>query len=275
MPGMSIDNGLYYTNCHINSQYIEVRGSSLAVNTPGAWVVVSSGTPANVNGIGIYGMWTLTGSLRYLFDIGIGIDSEFSPIVSNVLLNTGGSINGKYNQFVIPLRIPQSMSVAMRLQRSDTTQGRMQPSVSLIHGGLSLIHGGFSTAITYGADIVNTRGTLIDPGATIDQWGAWTTVATRTAQPIRSLLVSMSTRGNAALSSHNYNMQLGIGEAGAEVPIVNGMVGFGSSVDDLIRPCLFQYFVQVPTGVRISARAAASINDAEDRVKEITITGFN
>lgn len=133
----------------------------------------------------------------------------------------------------------------------------------------------FSRMVQYGAIPSSTSAQAIDPGASANTWGSWTTIVSGTAYPMDTFATIVGDGNNTNLTAANYFFEIGVGSVGQEVPIFRGAF-MANANDDVFYPFFFGPLpMMIPSGSRVSARGMCSITDATDRVFCVQILGFD
>lgn len=251
--------------------------SAGANHVKGSWTVVSSGLPCAISGVRCF-YTTDAGSIRYLMDIGVRLDTgSFEPVISDILINAGGSMNGHSHNFLLPISFQQSACIAVRGQNSSAANANITLHLHGVKNDGQLANPGYSIARVYGTNPATTIGTVVDPGGVANTYGAWTTVATQTQESIREFLLLFGNRGQTVIGGFVSRVyDIGIGDAGAEVVLVEKIGTQTHTVDDTLKSVAFgPYPTKIPSGSRIAMRCVSATTDAEDRLAEVCIVGLS
>ena len=239
-------------------------------NALGDWFCVSSNTMQS-NGFMVIGHGD-SGSLSSLIDFGIGTSGSVVAIVQDILLNAPGSAVDYVAPYLVPINIPSGAQLFARGRNSSASSAGVRFQIQQIS---HLYRGGLSQAITYGVVPTSSAGTLVDPGTTVNTWGAWVTVASATINAIRHMLISFSQRGNTTLLSTNMLSQFAVGPVGQEKLLFGTLNLRLRSNDNSFKPNMFNIPLNVPAGTRVACRAQATTADANDRLFWTSFVGFN
>lgn len=238
----------------------------------GAWTVICSEVPFTTSN------WHVAmnsfSSETILFDLGIVQDNgSVSAIISDMIISGAGLLLGP-TPLHIPMMFPAGAKLVARGSCTSPHSTTGDVTCGLFFSETFFDGGPYRCAKTYGTIVASGRGTVIDPGGTVETWGAWTTVATATEAPMHHALISITNGNNLVRTSATYNVEIGVGAVGAEVAILQSMFFQFSAVDDQPKPALISLPLMAPAGSRLSARGRCSINDAADRLFDIGIVGL-
>lgn len=239
----------------------------------GSWSAINSGAELRA------GFWKIAfgmgaGAFRAMLDIGVQDQSgSVSPIFENILLNAPGSNCGDDSYLMLPVYIDSGAYLMARTRVQAVAGNTVGIGGNLIELG-QYQRQVFRHGRVYGSDPSTIIGATVDPGGVANTYGAWTTVVTETTNPIKYLAACLSGRGNNALSTGNFNFDIGIGPVGAEVSIAEGIGFFSSTVNDQMLPSAIDFYPLIPSGSRIAARGKSTLTDATDRLFDICIIGM-
>lgn len=245
--------------------------SSGSNNVKGAYVTMLDPTPFASDGL-LFQVGD-GGTGDFLVDIAIGAAASEQIVFENIQLSRGAGGMQIGHTVYLPFKIPAGVRVAMRCQTSNAT--------SAIDVILELMAGGafaplvYERAVTYGAVTADSGGVSVDPGGTIHTKGAWTEIAAATTARIRHLMLCIGNQQNTSRSQGAWLLDIGVGSAGNEAPIVsNLLINSGSSTLDLVSPRVIAFPCDIPAGSRLVARSQSSINDATDRLFDVVAVGI-
>lgn len=249
--------------------------SAGATNTKGSYVEFVASTPFTSNFIDILVLFAdnLAAGRVFLIDVSVGgVGSEVVKIPDLPAEQTSTTSQGYGAGFFnnIPLQIPSGSRVALRCQCNDPGDQLLSVGIALRSaGGVQ----GMSSYTNYGSNPADSGMTALDPGATINTKGAWVEL-TASSGLLAQYIGVMGQFGHATVASCSWAVDIGIGAAGFEVPLIPD-IRFSSATDGGTRPVFhprFQPFnTYIAAGTRISARASCSINTATARLMDIGI----
>lgn len=272
MPDWSgiIGSNLYET---IGADVANTRGTTVAsglANVKGAWVQLVASTAFYATGIAVYHFVDGSSPASRLLDIGVGAAASEQAIIENILL-FGRAQDSLMRYF--PISIPAGSRITARLQLDVDSQN------SFIHALLFsqpfLPHAVLGRCTTYGANTGDSGGVGVDPGAVVDTKGAYSQIIASTTRNIRFLVPSIGNQSNSAMSTAEFFMDIAVGAGGSEQNILENYF-FRFAAQEFVSPGGFPISpVNIPAGSRLAARAQCSINDATDRLFDVTIHGVD
>jgi hypothetical protein len=246
--------------------------ASASANTKGSWAQISAATPCAADAI-IVSLINVTNAVDMLIDLGIGGAGSETVIVANLTASCGSSGPGTNG---VPLLLPIALSDGTRLAarcQSTTGSSTISVIVHLVQNAL-LTSAGLASVQTYGANTADSGGTSIDPGATINTKGAWTEISASTSSNHSALIIGVGNQANTSRSTASYQVDIGIGAGGSETILIPDIHLREDSTQDVTDPTIIPpFFVTVPAGTRLAARANCSINDATDRLIDLFLYG--
>lgn len=242
-----------------------------ASNAKGSYAQIISSTADDANG---FYVWIATGtsSAQFLVDIAIGGAGSEQVIVSNIPVCARGNF---YQVVYCPIFIPKGTRVAARAQRDLSGTSTITVAVVLLNLGFGQ-HGIFSRGVAYGANTGTSTGTSIDPGGSANTKGSYAQLDAAIANPIRALSVIWGAQANSARVDASWLVDIAVGAAAAETVVLGNIPMFCDDISDCIMPLATMTFpVNIPAGVRLSARAQSSSTDAAGRVFDLAVIGFD
>lgn len=254
-----------------SSDGILVTGAA-ATNTKGAWVEIIRSTSFDA-GLMMFeircGTTGLAGDCMY--DIGVGPAGSEQVLIPNVYLSrtTTSAVIGAW-QF--PVSLPAGTRIAARAQSSTASN----PSALTLRVMASAFQSEEPRGAIYsfGANTATTAGTPIDAGAVANTKGAWAEVVRATPSPIGAISLSVGNNKDVARVFAPFQVDIGIGAAGAEQVVIPDLVFSAEPGDDLIFPSTtWPMPVAIPAGTRIAARCRSSITGAGDRTLDVIVHG--
>jgi len=222
-----------------------------AINTKGAWAVISAVTPFDADGIFVE-LMVKSSAADQLIDIGIGASGQEGVYIPNIYY-AGGSNSAYGKTFFFPFSVAAGSRLVARSQ-SATASVTARVAVHLMQAGTV----GLPTCrnfFAFGADIVNSRGTpLADPAA--GAWGAWTQLSAVIGQELKWIMPIYGDRALGTRTAGNrYAGQLGIGAAGVEYGI-GPEQGWYSSSTALSINGFHGWWQHIEANQRLSGRTA-------------------
>jgi len=233
--------------------YLEVTASG-TINTKGSWEELFSSTAGAASYLTIY-LRNFSGGTdtASLVDIGIGAAGSEQVVMPNLL---GGFHHHLSGSVQLPFHIPSGVRVAARAQAAvasrntglciDVYGGEPAPGLSV-----------FSKMVDYGTVTGTSGGTLVAPSAVAGTKGSWVQLTSSTSTRIDALMV-MTQGSTSNQTAGIYTVDIGIGAAASETIIVpDYMARFSSGEEQLAVNPLIPLSFNIPSGVRLAARAAA------------------
>jgi hypothetical protein len=245
--------------------------STGAINVKGAWneLIPAAGTDSlKFDAYGfLLGLQYVGTTATYLIDIGFGT----TVILPNLFIE--GLVQRLGGEVFVPLPIPAGTQVQVRGQSSAANLTLAMSITPLGQGFLPSTWPGAVQTLGVTSSAA-TSGTLLDPGATANTKGAFTTVGTLT-RPCSMLLFMMGSRADATLTTATWFLDIAIGAAGSE-QVVYGDIPMCASdaTDQLAQHAYGPYPFSAPANTRISARLQCSINTATKRTLNIAAYAF-
>jgi hypothetical protein len=214
-----------------------------------------------------------TAGRQFAFDLATGAGGAETVIVPNMLTDSNGNTShtsqGLWN---LPLAIPASTRIAMRVQVNSTTSNTLRCSLSLIAAGETP---GPTSYVNYGYDATDSGGTSVDPGATPDTKGAYSQITASTSAIAQVLCLNVTSRANTAGASAFWAVDIATGAGGAETVLIPdlrfeyGQPGVADPTGMQLRTRTFLTYIAAST--RLAVRASCDISDATDRLIDVAI----
>ena len=218
------------------------------------------------------GLWiTMTGreaSDTRVATLGIGAAAAERPLMeiyltfSNVALTPGLS-------FFAPVRVPAGSRLAAKSSAASS-------SIDIHLNGLAL--GG---AANMGSDFVESAGvsgdggTDVNAGASANTKGAWAEMSASTVYRWGAIMVIIGNNANAAMSTGDFRLDIGVGAAGSEQVIHGDFIFTEELTYDRLNNLVFGPFpCDIPIGSRIAVRVQSTLTDATDRIIDAIVLGF-
>lgn len=237
-----------------------------AANTKGAWVTVIASTAVDAKALLIQVSHDNSAVVdeRALVDIGVGAAASEVVLVPNLIGGGIGYTTVKHcHSYILPVRVAAGTRIAARFQSNRASSwGAIHVHVTLLayaggrdYGAVDSI--GLSTAASIGTDV--------DPGASANTKGTWTSLGT-TTKPIRKLSLASCTQ-NADNTSGNWqtwmcDVATANDNSGIVLPDLQLVRHFATA---MLTPVLGPFDVEIPSGTTLYARLASNENNSGRR----------
>ena len=242
--------------------------SSATVNTKGAYTQLLASSGFDYDGLLVM-FAVVSTNVRYLIDVAIGAAASEQIIAGDLHASWGNNIP---QWFYIPRSIPAGTRVAARSQAS-TASAQVRMSVVGVKGGFFAPQGG-GDIVTMGAAAGTSGGTAIDSGATANTFGAWVQLTGSTTDDIKALCCTSGGNNNTTPTTGQGLLQIGVGAAAAEVPVLELPFQMGTTADNYGPLPPFWLPCSIPAGTRVAARFMSTVTDAVDRVMHVVAHGW-
>ncbi|KKK94143.1 hypothetical protein LCGC14_2685790 [marine sediment metagenome] len=224
--------------------------SNASANTKGLYTQLIASTAFQATAIMVQHGASATGA-SFLIDISIGAADSEQVIISNLFRLAK---NDYMLAPIFPISTPAGSRIAARCQ-DDIGSGTLDLSISLF-GNTLLNSASLSRVTAYGATTATSLGTAVTPGSNTE--GAYAELSGSTTNPTRALLV-VCAASDIALPNAQGLIDIAVGAATSEQVILSNLrYELMSSLDTLVPQCWGPFPVNIPAGIRIAARAAAS-----------------
>lgn len=244
-------------------------------NVKGAYTQITANTSFSYDAITLQMYQTGGGGSCFLVDIAIGPAGSEQVILSNILLDSMRSAQVGAVLLDLPISIPAGSRIAARVQDPIGSGTRnLQLAVIGSSGGANFSQASAPDAVTYGANTANSNGTLIDQGATANVFGAWTEMTAATSRNHSGVAAVLGINQQTTSGLSEFNIQIGVGESGAEVPIaeMRTCLPNGSSLRLVMN--VARIAAQIPVGTRLSMRSKGTLVTASDRIVTAILLGY-
>lgn len=203
-----------------------------------------------------------------LIDIAIGASGSEVVIIPNLSVYPGLCPTRSYT---IPVRIPKGSRISARAQY-ELASVNCFITISTIGPSL-FAECATGTVDSLTANPATSRGLIVDAGATVNTYGAWTEVTASTDQAYQWLIVATGSRehqgGGDTLA---YTAQMGIGTSGSEVLLIGVIWCTQNSSQDYNNE-VFHFPAYVPAGSRLSIRMQCTVNNVARRKLDFYVYG--
>lgn len=208
--------------------------------------------------------------VEYLLDVCVGgVGSEQVVIPDVLAFGIFGTPSGDNMWF--PISIPKGSRVSARVQAS-TGSSEVRVGCALVGNSAAFPSAGVHCE-AYGVDTANTTGVTVDPGGSANTKGSWAQITGSTTKPIRHLIGIVS-QLNTAMSTYDFALDVGVGAAASEQPIVQNLMIRIEYAEDIMGNH-FSIPITIPEGVRLAARLQCNGTDATDRVLKVALYGIS
>ena len=244
--------------------------ANTTANTKGSWTELLASTSEEA--VGIYvDISSATASGRYLLDIGTGAAAAESAVIANIPFAAGSSavVNVSLPGFYVPLSIASGTRISARCQSSTAGGVQLQVSIYVVGGS------GSATVTTYGADTSDSGGTEVDPGASANTKGAYSEIASATSADHDTFIAIVTGKANAVPTTAAFVMDIATGAAASESIVIPNLAFSSNDSADSVGPIVFSFPLSISSGTRLAARAAATTNDATDRLFDVIVLGVS
>jgi hypothetical protein len=244
-----------------------------ATNTKGAYLEISSSTPAAANAL-LVEVIGFAAAGDILLDIATGAASSEVDLVSNIHFHADSATATKSTFFYLPVSIAAGTRVACRYQATSTSV-----AIWIVIHLLNETNNVPLTACvptTYGANTADSGATSVDPGGTANTKGAYAELEDSTADAIDWITIHVGNRNNTAMTTASWLIDIATGAAASETVVVPNVYNHAPTNGDIMDSMFIGPFpVTIAAGTRLSARAQCSINDATDRLIDVEVIGWN
>lgn len=247
--------------------------ASTSANTKGVYAELDASTESDSSGMFVT-LTPQTSSSNYdaLFDVAVGGAGSEVVVLENYHFSTdaagGGPIRSRYVH--VPISIPSGTRLSARYQTTTTDADETDCVINLMVPSFES-NPGYGGIVTYGANTGTSLGTPIDAGATLNTQGAWVEFSA-SSEAFTGFFLSVGGNGNSAAASANWLVNVGVGSAGNEEIIANGVPAKSSSFEDWHVTGQF-YNIAIPSGSRIAMQMQGSNNNSVDRVLTFAFHG--
>jgi hypothetical protein len=243
--------------------------SGSSANAYGAWTTLVAAAPFDVTymDVVITGPW---GAEQGAVQIGVGISGSEAIIAADLVCY---STDVTTYRFPLPCAIPAGARIAAR--SSSTHASDTQDYLHLI-----LFEGDIGATDAAGVDSIgyvpsSSSGTTIDPGGTAYTKGAYVPLTAATPRDYAGFFLVIDGRAGAMAGVFQALVDIAIGVSGSEILLLPNFSFCAPAADEVWggSPSPI-YWIPIPAGTRISARAASSSNTATSREFGLTLYGI-
>lgn len=223
-----------------------------ALNTKGSWVELSASLGVAARALDVVFLGAPSG-IWYLMDVGVGAAGSEQVIAPNLQMQTFSDFGAESRTFHrIPYPLKAGVRIAMRGQASSASQ--IARVAVIAHAGQAQdSHQGVQRITSYGHNLANSQGTLIDPGGVANTKGAWVQLSASLTYPVRRLAFAVVPPSAVIFCA--WTLDLGVGAAGSEQVVVPDVPFHGADIGKGVGPNAPSFEVSIPAGVRLAVRA--------------------
>ena len=245
-----------------------VTGSG-TINTKGSWSELVASITRRASWIAVNLQQFADGDS--LVDIGVGGAGSEKVIIPNIYVHRIAFTARDQALYLFPITIAAGSRIAARGQSTSVDMGFR------VH--CQLAYGGFPTTSLSAVDAMgdataDSGGTSIDPGGTTDTKGSWAQLIASTVRPVQCLILAFGTQLNTARVDNRWLVDIGIGAATSEQILIPDISIRSNVGADIITPLNSSpFFLDIPAGTRVAARAQSDSIDATDRLFDLIAYG--
>ncbi len=242
--------------------------TSGAVDTKGSWVDIGGTLDFAAEELQVILSNDLTSA--YLTDIGINVSGNRYVIAEDLASFKRASSGQTYN---IPVHVPAGAQLSARTQASSSSDTQ---SVVIIASSSGMFGAPGASRMLRLSDITaGSNGIAVDPGATAN---TKTRVELTASTPFKANGILVYTGPNldvARAGDPDWLTDIEMGAAGSEQVLVANQPTGTSATDDFPLPALGGwYYIEVPSGIRMSVNQQCSVVGAGDRETDMIIYGL-
>lgn len=253
------------------------QGTSIScgTNAKGSWaqLIASTAFDGDLLLIQVSGDTATFITASMLFDIGIGAAASEQVVVPDVLFATDQWCANGSATMLVPCKVPAGSRIAARGACTDAGTG-LRITAHVINIGMGAYYPQGGKIVSYGSASADSGGTSVDPGATANTKGAYAQITASTSEDLRGVVLCMGNQNVSHTTTCNGLLDIAIGGAGSEVIVIPDF-HYGVDTNAEMWLPIFSPLIPVciPSGSRIAARAACSINTASIRLMDVVIMG--
>lgn len=247
-------------------------------HTKGSWATQSGSAPGRTDGFYLEPPFLGENSTIRSLLVDIGFGSGPTTLISNLMVCPPNANHTTLPRCIaqhtyFPVSVPSSELLKARAQASMSSHDDVYLWATTMSSGLPCVG---SVVDTYGADTANSKGTTLTASTTEATFGSWVQM-TASSERVKALMIAVghgqadwSTYGNQWLS-----LQIGVGAAASEVELVRIYdLGSSSGTGIVSQHWLGPYYVDIPSGTRISARVAKQYSSSSQRTVDVILYGI-
>lgn len=244
----------------------------------GSWATQSGGAPSRADGFYLSPAWIGSSGTRRTVLVDIGFGSGPTVLINNLMLCPPSA---NYltlprciaQQVYFPVSAPPSELFKARSQASSASHQDIYMQVMQMSSGMPCVG---SVVDTYGADTANTKGTTLTAPNTEGSFGSWVQLSS-SCERVKAIIVAVG-HGQANWSTYSDQwiiLEIGIGASSSELTICRiEDVASSSGTDIASQNWVGPYYVDIPSGTRISARVAKQYSSSSQRTVDVVLYGI-
>jgi hypothetical protein len=237
--------------------------ASATPHTAGAWVELSASLTEAIDWITFTPTVATSSNAAdssTLLEFGVGGSGSESVI---------STIGVGYMASFRPITVPGHVAAGSRL----VVRARSAISSQAVTGYFHLAGGAnLGAPVSVGASTAASRGAVLTAPSSANTKSAWTEITASTSADLRALCISPQGGSSAAIAASNTLLDIAVGGAGAEVPILEDLFLVSLSTESWQAISPLTAGVSIPAGSRISARYARSAGHAATCL-DLVLTG--
>lgn len=260
-----------------NTTAVKIITTSATPHTKGTWVQMFTAAEVAFDIFSIYvyasDVAVSNTDTRALLDIGAdpAAGTAYSVVIPDFLI---GFMTDQFalagNMAILPCYIPAGSTIAIRHQSAQASNTAEMGLV--LYGGIAadnpFPHRGL--VVPYGVTVSTSDG-VSPANAGADTEGAWVELVASTTHPHRGLTVGIQQSGTIT-SGAGFFIDIGIGAAASEVPIIEDIWCFMTTADDLnIMTHGRDVWQPIPEGSRLAVRAQG---DSTNRQSDVAVAVY-
>lgn len=255
------------------NNYGIISTSGGSTHTKGAYVDVIASISGDHSLIWTQPMGNANGQ-KALYDLATGAAAAEVDVLANLQIANSDEARAVALNSLGPFNVDVANTTRLSV-RSQNTTATTNTRVGFMAANRVL--GSFANPTTYGSVTGTTRGTPVDPGATINTKGAYTEITASTSAAHGHLIISINTASNLAPAAAFWRHDIATGAAASEVNIVGDIVG-GDGTNgfwESYGPGMANFEVTVAVSTRLTIRSQSTTNDATDRLLDHILIGMD
>lgn len=224
-------------------------------HTVGSWTEVVAALSEDVGWVNIAPGGNVASSgvnTSALLNLGVGAAASEVAVLPSLGVGYWGSISTvQHPGWLFPLFIPKGSRVAIQCQGAVTAQAVPMRFAFFAPSQLARPS---NKILAFGANLATSAGVVLATPGGNNTEGAWTEITAATPEPLAALAISVQGGGSTTHASASALVDIAIGAAGSEVPVVTdiGLQLFSTEAVNYASPLIHP--VDIPAGTRLAAR---------------------
>jgi len=214
---------------------------------------------------------------RALIDLAIGAAASEVIVIPDLFFwSMSSNALRAWTHYYFPIAIPSGVRLSMRAQ-SSTASWALRVGVLGVPVN-PLVPVGFTRCTAYGATTADSGGIAIDSGATANTKGAYAVVSASTTNPMKAMIaVILGSSLTVPATAATILVDVSIGAAAAEQPVFsnyfwNRAANVSAETEGV---CSLPLGVNIPAATMLTSRCQASGTDAQARLQDVVVYGFD